>query len=38
MHDYCYNEMKLRYKDKDRIILCYMDTYSFIMHIKTEDF
>ena len=32
------NEMKPKYKDKDRIRLCYMDTDSFIMHIKTEDF
>ena len=34
------NEMKPKYKDKDRIrlCLCYMDTDSFIMHIKTEDF
>ena len=28
--------MKLKYKD--RIRRCYMDTDSFIMHIKTEDF
>ena len=36
MYDYWYNEMKPKYKD--RIILCYMDTDSFIMYIKTEDF
>ena len=36
MYDYCYNEMKPKYKD--RIRLCYMDTGSFIMHIKTEDY
>ena len=36
MYDYWYNEMKPKYKD--RIILCYMGTDSFIMHIKTEDF
>ena len=36
MCDYWYNEMKPKYKDKIR--LCYMDTDSFIMHIKTEDF
>ena len=36
MYDYWYNEMKPKYKD--RIRLCYMDTDSFIMHIKTEDF
>ena len=27
--------MKMKYKD--RVRLCYMDTNSFIMHIKTED-
>ena len=36
MYDYWYNEMKPKYDD--RIRLCYMDTDSFIMHIKTEDF
>ena len=36
MYDYWYNEMKP--KHEDRIRLCYMDTDSFIMHIKTEDF
>ena len=36
MYDYWYNEMKPKYED--RIKLCYMDTDSFIMHIKTEDF
>ena len=36
MCDYWYNEMKPKYKD--RIRLCYMDTDSFIMHIKTENF
>ena len=36
MYDYWYNEMKPKYED--RIRLCYMDTDSFIMHIKTEDF
>ena len=35
MYDYWYNEMKANYKD--RIRLCYMDTNSFIMRIKTED-
>ena len=39
-YDYWYNEMKPKDedKDKDRIRLCYMDTDSFMMHIKTEDF
>ena len=36
MYDYWCNEMKAKYKD--RVRLCYMDTDSFIMHIKTEDF
>ena len=36
IYDYWYNEMKPKYKD--RIRLCYMDTNSSIMHIKTEDF
>ena len=36
IYDYWYNEMKPKYKDKIR--LCYMDTDSFIIHIKTEDF
>ena len=36
MYDYWYNKMKPKYED--RIRLCYMDTDSFIMHIKTEDF
>ena len=33
MYGYWYNEMKPKYED--RIRLCYMDTDSFIMHIKT---
>ena len=36
MYEYWYDEMKTKYGD--RITLCYMDTDSFIMHIKTEDF
>ena len=36
MYDYWYNEIKPKYED--RIRLCYMDTDSFIMHIKTKDF
>ena len=36
MYDYWYNEMKPKYKDRIRI--CYMDTDSFIMHIKTKYF
>ena len=36
MYEYWYNEMKTKYGD--RIRLCYIDTGSFIMHIKTENF
>ena len=36
MYEYWYDEMKIKYND--RVSLCYMDTGSFIMHIKTEDF
>ena len=36
MYDYWYNEMKPKYED--RLRLCYMDTDSFIMHFKTEEF
>ena len=36
MYDYWYNEMQPKYED--RIRLCYMDTYSFILRIKPEDF
>ena len=36
MHEFWYDYIKPKYGDKAR--LCYMDTDSFIMHIKTEDF
>ena len=36
MHEFWYQYIKLKYKDKAR--LCYMDTDSFIIYIKTEDF
>ena len=36
MYEYWYNDMKPKYGDN--IKLCYMDTGSFIMHVKTEDF
>ena len=36
MYEFHYDYMKPKYKDK--IKLCYMDTDSFIYHIKTEDF
>ena len=36
MYEYLYDDMKPKYGDKVKI--CYMDTDSFIMHVKTEDF
>ena len=36
MYEFWYDYIKLEYGDKAR--LCYMDTDSFVMHIKTEDF
>ena len=36
MYEFWYDYIKAKYSDKAR--LCYMDTDSFIMHIKTEDF
>ena len=36
VYEFWYDYIKSKYGDNDR--LCYMDTDSFIMHIKTEDF
>ena len=36
MYEFWYDYMKPKYGDN--VKLCYMDTYSLIMHIKTEDF
>ena len=36
MYEFLYDYIKLKYQDKAE--LCYMDTDSFIIHIKTEDF
>ena len=36
MHEFWYDYMKPKYGGK--VKLCYMETDSFIMHIKTEDF
>ena len=36
MYENRYDYMKPRYADN--VKLCYVDTDSFIMHIKTEDF
>ena len=36
MYEFWYDYIKLKFGDKVR--LCYMDTESFVMYIKTEDF
>ena len=36
MYEFCYDYIKLKYNDNVR--LCYMDTDSFVMNIKTNDF
>ena len=36
MYEFWYDYIKPKYKDKAK--LCYTDTDSFIIHIKTEDF
>ena len=36
MYEFWYDYLKLKYQEK--IKLCYMDTDSFIIHVKTEDF
>ena len=36
MYEFCYDYMKPKYGNN--VKLCYMDTDSFIMNIKTEDF
>ena len=36
MYEFWYEYIKLKYKDNAK--LCYMDTDSFIISIKTEDF
>ena len=35
MYEFCYDYVKLEYGQKAK--LCYMDTNSFIVYIKTED-
>ena len=36
MYEFWYDYIKPKYHDKAK--LCYMDTDSFVIHIKTEDF
>ena len=36
MYEFCYDYLKPKYGNN--VKLCYMDTDSFIVHIKTEDF
>ena len=36
MHEFWYDYIKLKYQDRAK--LCYMDTGSFVIYIKTEDF
>ena len=36
MYEFWYDDIKSKYNDNVR--LCYMDTDSFVMHIKTNDF
>ena len=36
MYEFWYDYIKLKYRDKAR--LCYMDTDSFVINIKIEDF
>ena len=36
MYEFWYDYVKIKYEDKTR--LCYMDTYSFVVNIKTKDF
>lgn len=38
MYDFHYNVMKTQYPDPEQLTLCYMDTDSFIYHIKTADY
>ena len=35
MYEFCYEYVKPKYGDN--VKLCYMDTDSFILHVKTED-
>ena len=36
MYEFWYDYVKIKYQD--RVRLCYMDTDSFVVNIKTKDF
>ena len=36
MYEFWYDYIEPKYQDKAK--LCYMDTYSFVIHIITEEF
>ena len=36
MYEFCNDYIKQKYQDSAK--LCYMDTESFVIHIKTKDF
>ena len=36
MYKFWYDYIRVKYQNNAK--LCYMDTYSFIIHIKTEEF
>ena len=36
VYEFWYDCIKSKYQDKAKV--CYMDTHSFIIHIKSEDF
>ena len=38
MYRFWYDYVKIKYEDRVRLRLCYMDTDSFVMNIKTKDF
>ena len=35
MYEFWHNSMKQKYGEKAK--LCYIDTYSFVVHVKTDD-
>ena len=37
MYEFCYDYLKPKYYDYEKINLCYMDAGGFIVYIKTDD-